>query len=233
MTQNLVVFAGSILPALIWLLFWIREDRKHPEPLRLLVITFLCGMLAVVVALKIEAFIYAHITNETTRFIWWAVTEEVVKLAVAYWIILRRKEVDEPIDYVIYMIAVALGFAALENMLFLFSPALKGLITHIIFTGNLRFIGATLLHVVASASVGIAFALAFYKSRAKKHLYVGIGLILAIILHGAFNIAIMLGEGCCSMFASLVVWIAVVGVILLFEKIKKVHPVKEIPRPPA
>ena len=42
--------------------------------------------------------------------------------------ILWRRDVDEAPDYVIYMITVALGFAAAENMLFLFSPLDGGVI---------------------------------------------------------------------------------------------------------
>ena len=89
----------------------------------------------------------------------WALIEEVLKYAVAAAFILWRHAVDEAPDYVIYMITVALGFAAAENMLFLLTPIMQGGARGGIFTGDVRFLGSTLLHVVASASIG--FALAF------------------------------------------------------------------------
>jgi len=227
----MVAAAGGILPALVWLLFWIREDRKHPEPVRLLALAFFVGMLVVIPTLKLETIIYTEIGNETTRLIWWSVTEELMKFLAAYFIILRRKEVDEPIDYVVYMVAIALGFAALENTFFIFKPLADGLTATNaqtgILTGSVRFIGATLLHIVSSASIGTAMALSFYKSRGIKRQYLVLGLFLAALLHTAFNVAIMIDGGNNTLVASCVVWIAVICLLLMLEKVKKVHPVRD------
>jgi len=51
----------------------------------------------------------------TTLVVLWAVAEESLKFIFAYLFVLRNKAVNEPVDVVIYMITVALGFAALEN----------------------------------------------------------------------------------------------------------------------
>ena len=45
---------GGILPALIWLAFWLREDYKHPEPRGLILRTFLLGMGAVILVLPFQ-----------------------------------------------------------------------------------------------------------------------------------------------------------------------------------
>jgi len=42
---------GGILPALVWLVFWLREDKKNPEPKKLILRTFLFGMGAVMIVL--------------------------------------------------------------------------------------------------------------------------------------------------------------------------------------
>ena len=47
----------------------------------------------------------------------------------------------------------------------------------------MRFIGATLLHVVASATIGIFISFAFYKNRFSKFFMTIIGLIVAVTLH--------------------------------------------------
>ncbi len=223
--QFIIALLAGIIPALLWLLFWIREDRKHPEPKKLLALTFFAGMLSVVPVLWLEMLVVENIADVTIQLIWWAAIEELGKFLVAYFIILRRKEVDEPIDCVIYMVTIALGFAAVENTLFIFSPIAQGLAIQSILTGNLRFIGATLLHIIASSTIGISMALAFYKKEIFKRRYLAVGLILAIVLHGAFNLTIMMSGGRNGLIASSVVWIGAVCILLFFEKVKKVHPV--------
>ena len=83
------------------------------------------------------------------------VIEEVLKFIFAYILVLRSKDDNEPIDPIIFMITTALGFAAIENMLFLIDPITSNNLHLSIYTGNLRFIGAMLLHTVSSATIGI------------------------------------------------------------------------------
>jgi RsiW-degrading membrane proteinase PrsW (M82 family) len=219
-----LAIAGGILPALVWLFFWLREDRKHPEPKWLLFITFVAGMLVVLPVLKLELFIFSKVDGESLRLALWSGTEEIGKFLAAYFIVLRRKEVDEPIDYVMYLITVALGFAAVENTLFIFTPISQGLAATSIITGNLRFIGATLLHTASSSLIGISMAFAFYKNQSSKHLYTTFGIILAIALHAGFNLSIIIGGGRNSLVVASIVWITIIGIILSLEKIKKIHP---------
>ena len=220
---------AGLIPALLWLLFWIREDRKHPEPKKLLALTFFVGMLVVIPVFKLESMVLESVSNDTARIVWWVAIEELGKFIAAYFLILRRKEVDEPIDYVIYMVTVALGFAAAENALFILNPLSSGFVLDSIVTGNLRFVGSTLLHILASTAVGVSMALAFYKSRRSKRQYLAAGLILAIALHTAFNLTIMVNGGRNGLMASSLVWVGVIVVLLLFEKVKKIHPVGDKP----
>ena len=74
----------------------------------------------------------------------------------------KPKFLDELIDCVIYMITAALGFFGLENALFPISTIQKSGSAEGLATQNLRFIGASLLHVIGSASIGIAMALSFF-----------------------------------------------------------------------
>lgn len=221
----LIAILAGLIPALLWLLFWIREDRKHPEPKKLLALTFFIGMLVVVPVFKLESLALEHVSNDTARTLWWVVIEELGKFLAAYFIVLRRKEVDEPIDYVIYMVTVALGFAAAENALFISNPLSSGLALDSLVTGNMRFIGATLLHILASTAVGISMAFAFYKSRAAKRAYLVGGIVLAIALHAGFNLTIMIGGAQSNLIAPFLVWIGIIVILLLFEKVKKIHPV--------
>ncbi|OHA15215.1 MAG: hypothetical protein A3G52_01250 [Candidatus Taylorbacteria bacterium RIFCSPLOWO2_12_FULL_43_20] len=218
-----VVFGiiGGVIPALIWLWFWLKED-PHPEPRRLLVLSFLAGMLAVAFVIPFQKLADDAITSMFWLIVAWAAIEEILKFAAAYWAGIRRKEDDEPVDPIIYLLTAALGFAALENTLFIFNPLFDGNFTLGILTGNLRFIGATLLHIIASASIGVALGLAFYKSKTAKFLYFLIGLAVSVTLHSAFNLFIINNENNLTFTVFYFVWITIIVLLLYFEKIKNI-----------
>ena len=150
----------------------------------------------------------------------WAAIEEILKYAAPLLLIFWNKEVDEPIDMVIYMIVVALGFAALENALFIFNPLVVGDYLNSALTGGFRFLGSTLLHVLASGTVGIFMALGYYQTKIKQLLITNIGLFVAIVLHYLFNVFIMDASGETILAVFLFVWIGIILLFFLFEKIK-------------
>ena len=214
---------GGILPALFWLYFWLKEDKLKPEPRSLIMLSFFGGMIAVIAALFAEKTVKDLVaSNLILVAIYAPIIEELFKFSAAYFLVLRKKEDDEPIDPIIYLISSALGFAALENTLFLMSPLAENNIMTSLITGNLRFIGAALLHVVASVSIGIFIGFSFYKGKLFKFFMAIIGLVVAITLHSFFNFFIMKGadENILTVFAGL--WVAVIFLILILEKVKKV-----------
>jgi len=228
MSSTLTVFLslmGGVLPALLWLWFWLREDKKRPEPKRRIVTAFVFGMLAVVLVLPIEQFVFKLLGPNLNIEILslWAITEEVLKFLAAYFAAIRSRDADEPIDFVIYMVTVALGFSALENSLFLAKLMGDGLISQSIISGNMRFLGATLLHTITSATVGIFMAMSFYRSQKNKKLSLGAGIMFAIILHTIFNFFII-SLGIRVFFVFGAVWLFIIALILLFEKIKTIDP---------
>ena len=215
----LLALAGGILPALLWLWFWLQEDRLHPEPRRLIMLAFVSGMITVPLVIPLEQMALAF-AGSGLLIVVWATIEELMKYGAAELVVLRRRENDEPLDPIIYMITIALGFAALENTLFLLNPDLD-LLGEII-TGNLRFLGATLLHVLASGTIGVAMGLSFFKSRSQKKLFLFIGIVLAVVLHSLFNFFIINsnGEQVLTVFAF--VWIGIILLLLSFEKVKRI-----------
>jgi len=218
-------FVGGLLPAIFWLWFWLHEDKKHPEPKLRIILSFGFGMLAVLLVLPVERFFYNIFGNEI--HIWtllaWAAAEEVMKIVAAYFAAFRSRVADEPVDFLIYMVSTALGFSALENSLFLFNMIGEGFVTQGIISGNMRFLGATLLHTVTSATIGTFIALAFYKNKEVKKMSLAIGIMLAIALHTLFNFFIIeMGERVFFVFTG--VWVAIILMILMFEKVKSVKP---------
>lgn len=216
---------GGVLPALFWLWFWLHEDKKHPEPKKRIIFAFLFGMIAVIVVLPIEKLIYEMFGQKLNMnsLLAWAAAEELVKFFAAYFTALRLRDTDEPVDFLIYMVSVALGFSALENTLFLANIIDTGAIAKSIVGTNMRFLGATLLHVVSSATIGAFMALSFYKDNETKKLTLGAGIIFSIALHTLYNFFIInFSERVFFVFS--VVWISIIALIFMFEKIKETEP---------
>ena len=213
---------GGILPALLWLWFWLQEDKLHPEPRSRILFAFWGGMVVVALTYPIERYIYGHFGLTTTTFILWAAVEEILKYGAAWFTALRSKAYDEPIDALEYLITTALGFAAIENVLFILNPLLDGNIMQSFVTGNMRFLGASLLHVVASGALGYCIGREFYRNRWSKISWRVIGLGLAVALHAVFNLFIIYDNGSKVFIVFSCVWVAALGILLLFEKIKKV-----------
>ena len=239
----LFTLSGGVLPALIWLFFWLREDDAHPEPRKLIFLTFFYGMLSVPFVLGIQLVINKFVLGDIDInvifensdtipilgigiIVFWALTEELGKYVAAIHGGLKKKAHDEPLDDLIYMITAALGFPALEHALFLLSPLVNGDTELAIVTGNMRFIGATLLHVSTAAIIGAFRAFCHFKNSERQKVYISSGLILAVALHAAFNLFII-KEVESTFVAFSVNWIVIIIIILIFERIKKMY-VEEI-----
>lgn len=221
-TYFAIAFVCGLVPALFWVWFWLREDNKRPEPLFLIAIAFIAGMAVVPMALPLQKAAIALYSGANVLIVW-VIIEELLKYAVALAIVFWNQEVDEPIDMIIYMIVIALGFAALENALFIFNPLVMGEYLSSALTGGFRFLGATLLHVLASGTVGVFMAMAYYRSKGVQALAGTAGLFVAIVLHALFNFFIMDASGETILAVFLFVWIGIILLFLLFEKVKLIE----------
>ncbi|MBI3306060.1 PrsW family intramembrane metalloprotease [Candidatus Nomurabacteria bacterium] len=218
-----LAFLGGIIPALLWLWFWVREEEKHAEPKNILTLVFIMGMISVIFVLPIQKFIQAYIGSGDMEIILWAGAEEIIKYLAVVVILYRTTYIDDAIDWPIYLITAALGFAALENMLFLIKPISLGQDTVSLLTGQLRFLGSTLLHAVSSGILGIALGVSMHKGWFTRKLYLLGGLALAIALHSVFNFFIInsVDNSFFKIFGFL--WVVTVVVILLFEKLRRME----------
>ncbi len=227
-------FLLGIIPAFIWLWFWLREDAEHPEPRSFILLTFFYGALSVLFALALQLVFNSSLGIGGTSTVAelpffhafiivcvWAGIEEFVKYFAAWHGGLKKTITDEAVDVPIYMISAALGFAALENTLFLISPLLDGNLIQIIATTKLRFVGAMLVHVASSALIGIFAGYSLFFSKSMRRRYVYSGFILATVLHALFNLFIIKGSQN-SFVGFLLIWLFVVVIIVLFERIKKI-----------
>jgi RsiW-degrading membrane proteinase PrsW (M82 family) len=246
----LLALIGGIIPALIWLYFWNREVKNDPEPRTMILLAFLAGVIAVFISLYFERIAYVNGKSFLASFgflnpllVWLQSTaaksgvvldrlilvaifapfiEELSKFFMAFLFALRSKKDRRPIDPIIYMITTALGFAAVENALFLIEPLSKSDFIYTLITQNMRFIGATLLHTVSSATVGFFIGFNFFDRKLAEIGWTSVGLLCAIIMHAIFNY-LMLGSNQSSFIALEIIWFAVIVILLAFERIKRIR----------
>ena len=121
-----------------------------------------------------EPFAYAFVIS--------AGVEEAVKWFVLYHMIYNHTEFDEPYDGIVYAVAISLGFATLENVLFaLLQPATIG---SLLVRALLPVSGHALFAVMMGYYLGRA---KFELSRGKTRLDLALSLSLPIFWHGLFD----------------------------------------------
>ena len=229
-SPHFLAFLGGVLPAFLWLWFWLHEDKRRPEPRGRIFAVFLAGMLIVPVAVPFQRWVADNFSGQSTILFFWALIEEILKFAAVWWVALRSRDFDEPIDAMIYFITVALGFSALENSLFIFKPLAAGDAITGLVTGNLRFMGAMLLHTLSSGTAGLFLALAFYFQKTWRRVeYIVLGVFLATLLHTVFNFFIINTEGSVkqTFVVFSIVWLAIIFVILAFERVKLIPNIRK------
>lgn len=214
-----LIFLG-LLPSFIWLSFFLQEDI-HPEPRKMIFYVFFGGALAAVLAVVIQYLFEFYLDgNGIGKDGFWPVTgfaalEEIFKFIIVYAIISKSKYFDEPIDAMIYMVTVASGMAAVENI----SVMMGGqIISEKVGILIFRFLGATLLHILSSSLVGYYWAKGIVSK--KILLWLPIGIIFATLLHAVFNYSVIILNG--GIIYSIVFLVAAAFFIFYdFEKIKK------------
>lgn len=210
---------GGILPTFLWLWFWMKNDEEKPEPKRMIVVTYLVGLLGVLLMLPLQGFL-GNLETSTTTTVIFASLEELVKFILVALVAFHAANIDEPTDYAVYLITGALGFAALENTLYLISTSQHASTATLILAGNMRFLGATVLHTITVAIIGILLGLAFWKSKSSKMIHGIIGIAFAIGLHTLFNYFILVdtGQSVLTTFAGL--WFVALIIIIIFQRLK-------------
>ena len=235
MNYFILIILG-ILPSTIWLLYYLRKDI-HPEPKKMILKIFLYGIIiAIPVALlefgalgiidDINKFLENRINNFWVTLIYAffgvALIEETLKYLVVKYKVLRHHEFDEPVDIMIYMIVAALGFAAIENILILFSASFNVLEATLLV--SLRFVGATFLHALCSGLLGYFLALSFFATKKKRIKFVLMGLGISLLLHGLFNFSIIAIGGSLKFIIPIIILISLaVFVRLGFKRVKKMN----------
>ncbi len=183
----LIPALASIIPAFLWMIYFYRNDRYAPEPKKLVARTFLVGALvgaAMVFSLK-ELPFYVSVLSMAVFVA--PVTEEIAKFLCVRWTVYNRSEFDEPVDGMVYATAAALGFASVENIIYVLNSWASGgaEIGVLVLTG--RSVLSVPAHALFSSLWGLALGWHKKRKTRKSSLMVVFGLLASMVLHGLFN----------------------------------------------
>ena len=189
--MTLPLFGAAVVPTLLILWFFLARDH-HSEPRAVLLRTFALGVLITLPAGLLELGLQAAIEplglspsakSLTFAFLGPALCEEALKLWVVYGYCRSHSAFDEPIDGIIYGVTASLGFATLENVLYVASNGMGVAVARALMAvpGHASW-GALMGYYVAQAH--------FNPDRRLRHLALALG--LPILLHGLYDFPILL-----------------------------------------
>ena len=189
--MSILILLTALLPVAILVFYIYRKDKNLPEPTGQLVKAFFYGVISAPSSFFISiplGMIGLYLVEDTTvlgsvssAFFGAAIPEESAKLFVL-WLVLRKNPFfDEKMDGIVYAVCVSLGFAAFENILYLFSDT-----ESFLSIGIVRAIFAVPGHFCFGILMGYYYSIAkFYpKSSIKNKILV---LLAPIIAHGLYD----------------------------------------------
>jgi RsiW-degrading membrane proteinase PrsW (M82 family) len=194
--QKLLMTLPVAVPILFWGWYHYHKDRHLPEPPGHLLLTFLLGVLAAAVSkglyialgwvsLRYDALLLAD--TSTPALLAYSLLaigpiEEFAKMLPFVLVVLRFPEFDEPIDGIIYASFIALGYAAVENLIYLeYLTALQA---------AARGFAGPVVHMVFASVWGFTIGCAQLRG---ESLVVGTlkGFAVAALLHGIYDFAVL------------------------------------------
>jgi RsiW-degrading membrane proteinase PrsW (M82 family) len=183
--QTALAIVFTVLPIVVLLRYFYTRDMCR-EPRVALAKTFLLGLLVTIPAIPLTLGLSEILPLLSLgpllaalydAFVVAAVPEELLKLLVIVLYCARRVSFDEPMDGVVYGATAALGFAALENVLYV---ADGGLVT-----AAVRSVTAVPMHAMMGAVLGYYVARARFGGGRRIEIWKGWG--IAVLMHGLYD----------------------------------------------
>lgn len=206
--MNLLIL--SLAPVAIIAGYIYFRDKYEKEPIRLLIFALLSGAITVMPILALEGFLDAFTSSfggllsaAWKAFVVAAFSEELFKYIALYLLIWRSREFNEKFDGIVYAVFVSLGFAAVENILYVTDNGVS--------TGIMRAITAVPAHTIFGITMGFYFGLAKFYEKERKQLKIK-ALFYPILLHGIYDFILFTGiEWLTIVFIAFLVFLYISG----------------------
>ena len=189
---NLIALA--LAPVVVLITFVYFNDRYDREPIGMLVLSFFLGCVSVIPAVLfsggIERYLgWSLITDDWLALFLFAFGvvafgEEMAKFLMLRFFIYRRKSFDEPFDGIMYTMMIGMGFAAVENLLYV--------LTQDTYAGSLNVAGWRAFTAVP-AHATFAILMGYFVGKAKfagrnRIALMALGILLAVGFHGSYDL---------------------------------------------
>lgn len=189
--MDLTLLAVAIAPGLAIVVFIYCKDKFDKEPRKLLIISFLLGMLSVVPAIVFEEIGSTVLPPSDSMLVTFlntffviGLSEEFSKFFMLRIYPYRKKEFNEPFDGIMYAVMVSMGFATLENIFYVNQYGMGNAV--------FRMFTAVPAHASFAVIMGYFVGLAKFKNNS---LFLQLqGLVFAAILHGAYDFCLMVNN---------------------------------------
>ncbi len=195
---------------------WFR-DKYEKEPILLLLLSLLAGVVIVFPVMAVEGFLSAVGEALSLNGLWeaawsaWVVaglTEEMFKFLALFLLIWKKPAFNDKYDGIVYATFISLGFAAVENVLYVLQEGYA--------TGLLRAFTAVPAHAIFGITMGFFFGMAKFHPRERQSLKWK-ALFIPLLLHGVYDFVLFTGiEWLWILFLLFVIFLYVSG----FQRVK-------------
>ena len=180
----LILLFAAIAPVLFLLAFIYFKDKKAPEPTDLLFKAFRFGILsAIVVMIVLSPFASSDepanfIQSLRVSFFEAGIPEEFFKWLFLYLLVWRAPQFDEYIDGIVYAVFVSMGFACLENVLYVLPNGIPCAVSRALLSVPAHFLFAVIM--------GYYFSMARFHPEDRTR-YMACSIFLPMLAHGLFD----------------------------------------------
>jgi len=185
--MNLILLASA--PVVVILVYVYIRDKYEREPLGLLLKTLLAGGLVVIPVMIVNSGIEGYKMYFTgygqvayVAFIVAGFVEEFFKFTALYLLIWKNREFNERFDGIVYAVFISLGFALVENIMYVFSYGAS--------VGYTRAFTAVPAHALFGVTMGYFFAMAKFR-KTDNSLNFTKALLYPVLLHGIYDFILM------------------------------------------
>lgn len=190
-----LLFILAALPVVVILIYIYRKD-VNKEPKKQLFKAFLAGCFTVIPASIMEIMLGPFTPSSPVLggmfegFVVAAFSEELWKLLLFMVFIWSSRHFDEYFDGIIYAVYISMGFACIENFMYVFSP---DNFIESYSTAAVRAIVSVPGHFLFAVAMGYYLSLAKF-DRAKRSSHLFMALLAPVTLHGTFDAILMVSE---------------------------------------
>lgn len=187
--MDLNLLLAALSPAVIIVYIFFQHDHQYnKEPYSLLVKCFFAGVLSTLVSLLFSQPLGLLGFNKGIEGAFYnayfmaAISEEIAKFLMLHLVVSRAHAFDQYYDGVLYAVCVSMGFAALENVLYVREGGYSVAMT--------RAVLAVPGHMLFAVPMGFFYAFSRFQPE-KKNYYLALCLVVPILLHGTYDFGLM------------------------------------------